>query len=119
MDYRIAIGLLVGVSVTLGCDSAHSPAQPVIPVVASTAPFVVSNPVAGTYAIRTDASALSDPTVVYISLQPGTIAHATSASILASGASSLRVPMTDGGFDPVAVAANFGDSITIIVSTTV
>jgi hypothetical protein len=119
MDYRIAIGLLVGASMNLGCDSAHSPVQPATPPVESTAPFVVSNPVAGPSASSTDASVRNEPTIAYISLQPRTIANATSATIHVPGAISLRVPMIDGGFDPIAVRASFGDSITITVSTTV
>jgi hypothetical protein len=61
---------------------------------------------------------ISDPvfdgaSMVYVSLRPGTIAYASSATITA--ASNASTPIADGGFDPVAVVASVGDTVHVVV----
>lgn len=83
-------------------------------------PFVVSDPVAGPAGtngpLAFDASG-SVP-VTYISLAPGSVPGGASASLF--NAATLAVAttaLTDGGFDPVALAASQGDTIEILVWT--
>ena len=54
----------------------------------------------------------------YVALVPGTIDGGTTATIVnvASGARRTTAVL-DGGFDPVAVPANFGDTLSISVAT--
>ncbi len=54
----------------------------------------------------------------YVALVPGTIDSGTTATIvnIASGARRTTAVL-DGGFDPVAVPANFGDTLSISVAT--
>lgn len=57
-------------------------------------------------------SVMSGPTVVYVSLLPGTMPRGVAAAISnARTASQVSVTIADGGFDPVAVAAGTGDTL--------
>lgn len=78
-------------------------------------PANVSDPAPSAVA-HLSAAAAGVASVAYVSLEPGTVAGAESASILnrRSGAMVI-VPMVGGGFDPIAVAANAGDILEITV----
>lgn len=54
--------------------------------------------------------------VVFVSITPGTIAGAASVQIKSGGVLSRALAATDGGFDPVAVAAEEGDAIEVDVT---
>ncbi len=108
----------------LGCGGdTTTPSQPVDPATTDEGPFLVSNAIvrpsaAGTLAptgMQLAASAVLS--VVYVSLPPGSIPGATSATISAgqAGAGAVITIMTDGGFDPLPIAAEVGDTIAIKV----
>jgi hypothetical protein len=78
-------------------------------------PLLVSEPVAppaGGALGRAAPAAAAE--AAYVSLPPGAVPGATTATIrnLATGA-SLTVPVVDGGFDPVPVASSVGDELAI------
>lgn len=86
------------------------------------APVIVSNPVVGGAAAGGAASlgvsfhASVQADVAYVSLPPGTIANGELATIHnARTGGTVRTAMSDGGFDPVAVAAVPGDALEIVV----
>lgn len=55
--------------------------------------------------------------VVYVSLAPGTVPGGNRASVRRVGdATSITTTVTDGGFDPVPIAAQAGDSIVVTVT---
>lgn len=66
----------------------------------------------------TTANALSEASVVYVSMPPGSIPGGQNANIHNRVSSQvLSVAMVDGGFDPQAVAAAVGDTLEIDVDT--
>lgn len=77
---------------------------------------IVSAPVTPSAALLAGRPAAGDgaPTVVYVSLAPGSVPDGVSAEIrdLATGASS-SVVLIDGGFDPVALPAREGDTLDV------
>jgi Big-like domain-containing protein/WD40 repeat protein len=105
----------------LGC-SDHLPTAPVSDSLSGS--VVVSGPTAQVTAPSTSAAfntpaavtatAGSVEFVVYVSLPPGAVPGSDTATIrnLATR-QSLAVPMVNGGFDPMAVAANVGDTLTV------
>ena len=82
---------------------------------------IVSNPVpAAAFAAETHVALALAPDagtdVVYVSLAPGTVPTGSRASVRRVGdAASLTTAVADGGFHPVPVAAQAGDSIEVIV----
>ncbi len=61
-------------------------------------------------------STLSVTGMIYISLPPGSVPGGSTATIRnATSGNVLRVPVTDGGFDPVSLAASVGDEIVLEV----
>jgi uncharacterized protein YjdB len=63
------------------------------------------------------ALATSSATVAYVSLSPGTVAGASSAVLRRVGdAASVTTAAVNGGFDPVPVAAQAGDSVDVRVT---
>ncbi len=82
--------------------------------------LMLSDPVLGAVAARAGAPlALAGGAgdVTYVSLPPGTVPGGSSASIRRVGAiDSVQTQVYEGGFDPVPVAAQVGDSISIRVT---
>ena len=83
--------------------------------------LVVSDPTPATpLAEVTGALALASgpgDSVVYVSLPPGTVPTGSRAVVRRVGESAtLITPVLNGGFDPVLVAANVGDSIEVLVT---
>ena len=81
---------------------------------------IVSNPEPGTAAIRAratfSANRASGTNVVYVSLQPGTIPKGGLATIRNTRTgSSVPTAMADGGFDPVPIEAQAGDTVAVVV----
>ena len=67
--------------------------------------------------VGTGASASLGGTVAYVSLPPGSVPGGVTATMRnAANSESITEPMTDGGFDPVAVPAGAGDELTIGVA---
>jgi hypothetical protein len=96
----LAIACLV-----LGCSDATGPGKPLPPT-----PFVVSNPVPEPLAPA--------PSTVYVSLPPGSIHGATSATIQDGHThQTVSVNIVGGGFDPVGIAATVGDTLRIKVKS--
>ncbi|HXG95753.1 MAG TPA: Ig-like domain-containing protein [Gemmatimonadales bacterium] len=57
-----------------------------------------------------------DESVVYISLAPGSVPAGIKATVRArSTGDSLTTAVVNGGFDPVAISASIGDTITVII----
>jgi alpha-tubulin suppressor-like RCC1 family protein len=110
--FRPTAGWLALAGLALACSDAQGPSQPPI----TPAAFIVSNPVQPLEPAVTggSAGATVEPTVVYISLPPGTIPSGTTATIrdLRTGG-SVTAQLVDGGFDPVALPAVEGDTIAI------
>jgi alpha-tubulin suppressor-like RCC1 family protein len=82
---------------------------------------VVSNPVPGvaTAFAAALASQFATSTVVYVSLPPGSVPEGRIAAIRVERTGAIvSVPFADGGFDPVAVSASAGDTITVLVQYT-
>ena len=83
---------------------------------------IVSNPVpAAALAAETHVALALAPDagtdVVYVSLAPGTVPTGSRASVRRVGdAASLTTAIADGGFDPVPVVAQAGDSIEVRVT---
>ena len=104
--FRAAV-YCVGVLILASCSKdaaapvagqrAHSPAL-------ASEPFVVSN----------DTASGSLATVSFVSMRPGTIPSGTIVTIHGGrGITAVTLPMTDGGFDPVAMPAQAGDTLTV------
>ena len=84
------------------------------------APFVISSPVPNPSATAPAAAGahLVAPMTVYISLPSGTFPTGISANIQVSRTgSTATVTVLNGGFDPVAVIASVGDTVTATVTT--
>lgn len=121
---EVSVGMLqtaVWVVLLLGCSDhiLTAPAGPALTskVVVSAPTFAVANlSTSAPLAPAATISAANIAFVVYVSLPPGTATGSDSTTIrnLAT-TQSLTVPMVDGGFDPVAVAANVGDSLRVEV----
>ena len=121
-----AITAAVALLLALGCGGeATTPSRPDEPTALDAGPFVVSNAITGQAAsaaatpsqLRLSASRASS--VAYVSLPPGSIPDATSATITTtSGSGSVTAFISDGGFDPVAVPAEAGDTLLIQVQGT-
>ena len=114
-------------ALALGCGGdLATPSQPSPPTKLDPGPFVVSNAVAAQTVsaavmpngMRLGASAVSS--MAYVSLPPGAIPDATSAMISTStdGGSSVTTLIVDGGFDPIPIAAEAGDTLLIQVQGT-
>src|SRR3989442_5568985 len=79
--------------------------------------LIVSVPLPATAAPSPNASASpSSGSVVYVSLPPGSIPSGTFATLRnATTGQSVTVPVVNGGFDPVPVGAEVGDSLKVEV----
>src|SRR2546426_571531 len=117
---RAALMSVLGLVVA--CSGDRSPAGVGNPPPPPPQGLAVSNPVpvlspslqrAGTLAL----AGSGGDDLVYVSLSPGTVANGAKAKVgnLASSA-SLTTLVFDGGFDPVAVRAQVGDSLEVIVT---
>jgi alpha-tubulin suppressor-like RCC1 family protein len=116
----IAIAIMGVVGLLVGCSD--NPGGPNLVGVPEPEGLIVSDPVAapnvaaGTGTALALAATAEDP-VVYVSLAPGTIPTGSTATIRRVGdAATLTTPVLDGGFDPVPVAAEVGDSIEVLVT---
>ncbi len=115
----IALTVLGALGWLGGCSD--NPSEPIV-VDSLTQDVIVSDPVAaaelpaaaGVAVAMTSAAA---DTVVFVSLPPGTIPAGRRAIVRRVGnAATLTTTMLDGGFDPVPVGAQVGDSIAVAVT---
>ena len=80
-------------------------------------PVLVSGPVAPAAAGADVRSVRGDGSRVFVSMPPGTEPGGTSVTVgMKTSTASVRAPVVDGGFDPVAVEALAGDSLIIVVT---
>ena len=112
---------LAGVALFAACSDSAGPNPPPPPP----SGLIVSNPIPlGAVAIAGNVAASRSPTspaaadsIVYVSLTAGTVPGGTYATIRRVGSSeALTNGVRDGGFDPVAIGAQVGDSILIRVT---
>ena len=116
---RLVAASVLALAVSVGCsDDATAPDDTRS---SQTGPFIVSEPVAGSGAVAglVDARSMSlsaSAAAVYVSLPPGSVPGGTTAIVrTAATGASVEVPVADGGFDPVAIAASVGDKLVIDV----
>jgi hypothetical protein len=104
----IALGLLAG-----GCSDGPERQDALGPDPSGPAAPIVSDPVS---APSGTSFSLTGSGFVYVSLQPGTVPGATSASIAnARTGTSFTLGLADGGLDPVALPASVGDTIAFTI----
>ena len=95
------VGSLIA-GIFAACSDSQAPVEREPAPLPST-PFLVSDPVG---------SPSGGPNVSYVSLPPGALAGTTVNLHVVRSGLALDVPLSDGGFDPVAVVALAGDTIT-------
>ena len=116
--HPIAI-VLFATGAALGCSNGSEPGERNSNLPPSL--FVVSSPVPRAPAARAatgTALHVTSPVsaVAYVSLPPGSIPDGLTASIVdARRGSSANASIVDGGFDPVVIAADAGDTLTLTV----
>ena len=112
---RNCLVCLVSAHAALSCaDSSTGPERRGPSDEVGLAALIVSEPTPGAIGASADPAADSD--VSYVSLPPGTLADALSASIRnisTGGIVAEQVDIIEGGFDPVAVVARVGDKLEI------
>src|SRR6267142_2422463 len=110
---------LAGVALFAACSDSAGPNPPPPPPPPPPG-LIVSNPIpVGAVATAGNVAASRSPTwpaaadsVVYVSLTPGTAPGGSRATIRRVGSSdALTTDVLDGGFDPLAIGAQVGDSI--------
>ncbi len=113
----VAAGLALA-ALAAGCSSNSEPADKAS---RTPSPFVVSSPVPNAAGIHSNTgvtphSTSAASTVVYISLPPGAMPAGVTVTIAdAHLGSSVSAAFVDGGFDPVSLAADAGDTLTFTV----
>ena len=110
-----AVSLLAILALACTDDSPMGPGQPL-----GASPFVLSGPLSAPSVVATHAflGPPSGSTVTYVSLPPGSIPNGSTATIaVVRTGYTVVVNLVAGGFDPVAVPAEEGDSITITVQS--
>jgi len=114
------LGGLVTVSSLGGC--LQDPGGPGAPVALLPQGVIVSDPVPAAALVAETRAALvlasgAEEDVAYVSLAPGTVPGGSLAIVRRVGdAASLTTAVTNGGFDPVPVVAQTGDSIEVRVT---
>jgi hypothetical protein len=87
------------------------------PLAESLSSLIVSNPVASSALVAaspTFGGFTSSAEVVFVSLPPGSVPDGETTVIEKRGTEGqAKIPMTDGGFDPVPVAATAGDTLDV------
>jgi hypothetical protein len=119
---RVAHYASLGLAVLLAaCSSVEEPVGPQLPD-AATLGVVVSEPVAASSAaaaqvVGLQGTAAGGEKVAYVSLPPGMFPDADETTItsLATGATRV-VPMVNGGFDPVPIIAEVGDTLQLEIT---
>jgi alpha-tubulin suppressor-like RCC1 family protein len=104
------LGWLAGCSDVNGPDRSHP--QRLIVSDPASAPGAPSGPASPALMIT---SSVGEP-IVYVSIPPGTAPSGSTATIQrAGGTPSFTTPLSQGGLDPVPLAAQTGDSIEVAV----
>jgi hypothetical protein len=104
---RLALAAMIALA---GCEGVQEPAASVSRPVLSAA--VVSNPVSAPPSAGPALSGSASEAVVYVSLPPGSAPGAEQVTIRHPRTGALRtVAMVEGGFDPIGVEANAGDTL--------
>src|SRR5262249_10659674 len=111
---RAAAWICAGI-LAVACSCPDAPTSPIAPQASA---FLVSSPqLSGSAASNHGATAAAGPgDVVYVSLPPGSIPNAGAVTIrVVPGGALVNANAVDGGLDPVAVPAAFGDTLYIEV----
>jgi alpha-tubulin suppressor-like RCC1 family protein len=115
MSKRLLGVLLVMILVPACSDSPSEPCPDCPPPVLG---LIVSNPVPGTTFASNGAMAQSnsgDNTVAYVGMTSGTVPSGVLVRVRRGNSVSLLTTMRDGGFRPLAIPAQIGDSIEVSV----
>ncbi len=115
MSKRLLSVLLVMILVPACSDS---PSGPCSDCEARVQGLIVSNPVPGTTLASNGTMALSnagDNTVAYVGMTSGTVPSGVLVRVRRGNSVSLLTTMRDGGFRPLAIPAQMGDSIDVSV----
>lgn len=116
----VALWLILCAGGALACSDGGS--GPEVKLVAlPPTPFIVSNPHASSASFPSSNGVASMPAVevVYVSLPPGAIPYADQVVIrVRSSGATITAIATDGGLDPVPVAAQPGDTLDVDVRLT-
>src|SRR6266576_7185805 len=115
MSKRLLSMLLVMILVPACSDSPSGPCSDCPPQVQG---LLVSNPVPGTTLASNGAMALSNAgenTVAYVGMTSGTVPSGVLVRVRHGNSISLLTTMRDGGFRPLAIPAQIGDSIDVSV----
>jgi alpha-tubulin suppressor-like RCC1 family protein len=110
-----AMVALTAAALALACTDSQEPGAGKTP---RPSPFVVSGPVPAppSAAVGVARSESSASPVVYVSLPPAAIPDGRTVTIRDSRVGSIAsTVMVDGGFDPIAVTADVGDTLAISV----
>jgi hypothetical protein len=101
---------MLAVLLSVACsDSVGMPAPP--------APLASDPVLAAALSVTMDAAAGAP--IAYVALDPGTIGAGTTATVSDHVSGAVRTaPVVNGGFDPVGVPANVGDTLVVSVATT-
>jgi len=108
-----ALPWLLGIGLLSACSSVEGPVA-----YTSEPGITASEPVVNRAAAQSvvSASASTADGVSYVSLQPSTVLDGETATITNTATGVVLVTgMVEGGFDPVPIAANAGDSLDIVV----
>lgn len=116
----IALTVVTVLALVGGCSDS-SPGPDTTSLTTQASGLIISNPLpAAVFAPPAQASAAlagsSGSDVVYVSLTPGTVPTGSLASVRRVGDAASLTTVTDGGFDPVPVPAQVGDSIDVVVT---
>jgi len=115
----IAVGVVTFLVACL--DDRTDPVGPRVTGIQRVDSAIASDPiVTGAAGVRSAAASLgASDGLVYVSLQPGTVPNGGLATVrnTRTGA-SVPAAMADGGFDPVAIAARPGDTLTVQIELT-
>lgn len=114
MRRRIVTGML---AVVVACTDGTGPVPRPSPILVSNPHVSAVTPVSSRVSASLHADGATVPdTTVYVGLEPGTAPTGTVATVrvAASGAFATTV-VQDGGFDPVPVTAEVGDTVTVVV----
>lgn len=119
---RATLAITVLATALAGCLAESPTSTPKLPDPLPPTPFVVSDPIATSAASGSPArtAPLGASATVWISLPVGSLPNANGVTIyVPSTGAQVSVVVTDGGFDPVGVVADVGDTLVAIVTDVV
>jgi hypothetical protein len=123
---RFSAALVAVIALCSGCSDASGPtglarndlpALIVSPIMHGGASVRTTSRITASTTAHASFSAAASGMNAYVSLPPGSVPGGISAAIRdGTAGTALAVTMVDGGFDPVAIAANVGDTLFVAVT---